>query len=84
MLILENKISFIERYNRILKKTLRPKIIYLDERLIWKRFRKIFGLYHQKLKYLKNNPPEILENLSDDEIYRSILKSCGSIIEEIL
>ena len=84
MLVLENKISFIERYNRILIKTLKPEIIYLDERLIWKRFRKTFGHYHQKLKYLKNNTTEILENLSDDEIYRSILKSCGSIIKEML
>lgn len=83
MLILEKKISFLERYNNILNETLRPEVIYIDEELIWKRFRKSFGLSHLKLNNLKNFTPNILENLSNDEIYRAILKSCGNIINEI-
>lgn len=83
MLILEKKISFFERYSIILNDTLRPEIIYLDKELIWKRFRNIFGLTHLKLNNLRNSSPNILENLSNDEIYRAILKSCGSIIKEI-
>jgi hypothetical protein len=83
MLILEKKISFHERYNNILNDTLKPEIIYLDEKLIWKRFRKIFGLSHLKLNNLRNTSPIILENLSNNEIYLAILRSCGSIINEI-
>ena len=83
MLILEKKISFHERYNNILNDTLRPEIIYLDEKLIWKRFRKIFGFSQLKLNNLRKISPIVLENLSNHEIYQAILRSCGSIISEI-
>jgi len=83
MLILEKKISFHERYNDILNEILRPEIIYLDEKLIWRRFRKIFGFSHLKLNNLKKYSPLILENLSNHEIYQTILRSCGTIINEI-
>ena len=83
MIILEKKMNFFERYDMILRDTLRPEIIYLDEQLIWKRFRKIFGFSHLKLNNLKNSLPIILENLSNHEIYQAILRSCGSIINEI-
>jgi len=83
MLILEEKISFFERYNTILNDTLRPEIIYLDKELIWKKFRNIFGLPHLKLNNLRNFSLNILENLSNDAIYQTILKSCGNIINEI-
>jgi len=83
MLILERKISFLERYSNILKETLKPEIIYMDEKLIWKRFRNIFGLHHLKLINLRIFSPNILDNLSNDEIYQAILKSCRSIINEI-
>ncbi len=83
MLILEEKISFFERYNTILKDILKPEIIYLDEKLIWKRFQKYFGFLHLKLNNLKGFSPMILETLSNHEIYQAILRSCGSIINEI-
>ena len=83
MLILENRINFFERYKAILRDILRPEIIYLDEQLIWKRFRKIFGFLHLKLNNLKDFSPMILETLSNHEIYQAILRSCGSIINEI-
>jgi len=83
MLILEEKISFFDRYNTILNDTLKPEIIYLDKELIWKSFRKLFSLHHLKLEILRENTPLVLENLSNDEIYQAILKSCRSIINEI-
>ena len=55
MLILEKKISFFERYNTILKDILKPEIIYLDQKLVWKRFRKNFGLSHIKLENPNKN-----------------------------
>lgn len=83
MIILEKKMNFFERYNAILSDALRPEIIYLDEQLIWKRFRTLFGFPHLKLNNLVNFSPIILENLSNHELYQAILRSCGSIISEI-
>lgn len=84
MIILEKKMSFFERYNAILSDTLRPEIIYLDEQLIWKRFRKIFGFSHLKLNNHNQTIPQVLTNLSNYEIYRAILKSCREIIKDIM
>jgi len=84
MLILEKKITFLERYNNIFKKTLKPEIIYLDEKLVWKRFLKNFGLKCSKLKHLKNYNLENLNHLKDDEIYKTIVKCCSSLIKEII
>ena len=83
MLILEEKMSFFERYNTILNDTLKPEIIYIDKELIWKSFRKHFSLHHLKLEILRKNTPLVLENLSNHEIYRTILTSCSDIIKEI-
>lgn len=83
MLILEEKMSFFERYNTILNDTLKPEIIYIDKELIWKSFRKYFCLTHLKLEILRGNTPIVLENLSNHEIYHTILTSCRDIIKEI-
>ena len=84
MIILEKKISFFERYNHILEDILHPKVIYIDEELIWKRFRKEFVINHLKLRKIKYKIPEILENLSNNDIYHALVKSCGTIIKEIM
>lgn len=84
MLILEEKISFFERYNIILKDILKPEIIYLDEKLIWKRFQKYFGLSHIKLNNHHRTIPQVLTDLSNDEVYRMILKSCSELIKDII
>ena len=84
MLVLERKINFLDRYHKILQETLKPDVINIDESLIWKRFRGLFDLKWLKYGDLKGTAPEILERLTDDEIYRAILKSCGSIIKEML
>ena len=83
MLILEKKISFFKRYNTILKEIIKPEIIYLDDKLIWKRFRINFGLSHIKLNNYNQTIPQILTDLSNDEIYRAILKSCGELVKDI-
>ena len=84
MIILEKKISFFERYNHILENILHPEVIYIDEELIWKRFRKEFVINHLKLRKIKYKIPEILENLSNNDIYHALVKSCGTIIKEIM
>ena len=84
MLILEKKSTFCERYNSILKDVLKPEIIYLDEKLIWRRFRKSFGLSHIKLNNHNQTIPQVLTDLSNYEIYQAILKSCREIVKEII
>ena len=84
MLILEEKISFFERYNSILKDILKPEIIYIDEKLIWRRFRKSFAISHIKLNNHNQTIPQVLTDLSNYEIYQAILKSCGEIVKEII
>jgi len=84
MLILDEKISFFERYNTILKDILKPEIIYLDEKLIWKRFRKYFGLSHIKLNSHYQTIPQVLTELSNDEVYNTILKSCSDLVKDII
>jgi hypothetical protein len=84
MLALERKMNFLGRYHKILEETLKPDVINIDENLIWKRFRGLFGLKWLKYGDLKGVVPEILKKLTNDEIYRAILKSCGSIIKEML
>lgn len=84
MLALERKMDFLGRYHKILQETLKPDVIKIDERLLWKRFRGLFDLKWLKYGDLKGAAPEILEKLTDDEIYRAISKSFGSIIKEML
>ena len=84
MLILEEKISFFERYNTILKDIVKPEIIYLDEKLIWKRFRKYFGLSYIKLNNHNQTIPQVLTDLSNDDVYLMILKSCRELVKDII
>ena len=74
--------AFYSRYNTQLD-DMQVEGVHIDKKYLWKRFCKLNGIPKKLYKWSSQDAYN-MNAMTEDELYRAIVKASGSILQEIL
>ncbi len=76
-----NIMTFYSRYKTQIK-DFQVEGVFIDENYLWKRFCKL-NKVHKKIYKWSSQDTHDMNAMTDDQLYRYIVKASGSIIQEM-
>jgi hypothetical protein len=74
--------SFIDRYKNQLEE-IKVAGIYIDDKYLWKRFCKSYKVPKKPYKWTGQEIYD-MNALTDEDLYRAIVKASGSLLQEMI